>query len=99
MRSVSTRCATIAPIYFGSADLWAALRALAPLLPVFVLTDILLAASRAQRTVGYEVAARSVVEPALLTLSAAGLGLMKYWKATHTRPDVCNEKAAPSWTP
>ena len=68
--------ATIAPIYFGSADLWAALRALAPLLPVFVLTDILLAASRAQRTVGYEVAARSVVEPALLTLSAAGLGLM-----------------------
>jgi tetratricopeptide (TPR) repeat protein len=26
---------------------------------------------------------------------AAGLGLMKYWKATHTRPDVCNEKTPP----
>ena len=68
--------ASLAPIYFGSADLWAALRALAPLLPVFVLTDVLLAASRAQRTVGYEVAARSIVEPALLTLGAAALGLL-----------------------
>ena len=68
--------ASIAPIYVGSADLWAAVRALAPLLPIFVLTDILLAASRAQRRVGYEVAARSIVEPALLTLAAAGLGLM-----------------------
>ncbi|MEO6338612.1 MAG: oligosaccharide flippase family protein, partial [Caulobacteraceae bacterium] len=68
--------ATLAPAYFGSADLWGAVRALAPLLPVFVLTDVMLAASRAQRTVGYEVAARSVVEPALLTLGAAALGLL-----------------------
>ena len=28
-------------------------------------------------------------------LQAERLGLMKYWKATHTRPDVCNEKAPP----
>ena len=27
--------------------------------------------------------------------AAAQLGLMKYWKRSHTRPDVCNEKAAP----
>ena len=26
---------------------------------------------------------------------AAQLGLMKYWKTTHTRPDVCNENAPP----
>ena len=26
---------------------------------------------------------------------AAQLGLMTYWKTTHTRPDVCNEKAPP----
>jgi tetratricopeptide (TPR) repeat protein len=26
---------------------------------------------------------------------AAQLGLMNYWKTTHTRPDVCNEKEAP----
>ena len=26
---------------------------------------------------------------------AAQLGLMRYWKTTHTRPDVCNEKAPP----
>ena len=26
---------------------------------------------------------------------AAQLGLMKYWKTTHTKPDVCNEKAPP----
>lgn len=26
---------------------------------------------------------------------AAQLGLMKYWKTTHARPDVCNEKAPP----
>jgi hypothetical protein len=26
---------------------------------------------------------------------AAQLGLMKYWKTTRTRPDVCNEKAPP----
>lgn len=26
---------------------------------------------------------------------AAELGLMKYWKNTHTRPDVCNEQAPP----
>jgi len=26
---------------------------------------------------------------------AAKLGLMNYWKATHTKPDVCNEKAPP----
>jgi tetratricopeptide (TPR) repeat protein len=26
---------------------------------------------------------------------AAQLGLMKYWKAAHVRPDVCHEKAAP----
>jgi tetratricopeptide (TPR) repeat protein len=26
---------------------------------------------------------------------ATQLGLLKYWTTTHTRPDVCNEKAAP----
>jgi tetratricopeptide (TPR) repeat protein len=26
---------------------------------------------------------------------AQQLGLVKYWKATHTRPDVCNERAQP----
>ena len=26
---------------------------------------------------------------------ATQLGLMKYWKTTRTRPDVCNEKAPP----
>jgi tetratricopeptide (TPR) repeat protein len=26
---------------------------------------------------------------------AEQLGLLKYWKTTHTRPDVCNEKAPP----
>ena len=26
---------------------------------------------------------------------AAQLGLIKYWKATHTRPDACNEKEPP----
>ena len=26
---------------------------------------------------------------------AAQLGLMKYWKATHTRPDACNDKSPP----
>jgi hypothetical protein len=26
---------------------------------------------------------------------AAKLGLMNYWKTSHTRPDVCNEKNAP----
>jgi tetratricopeptide (TPR) repeat protein len=26
---------------------------------------------------------------------AGQLGLMKYWKASHTRPDVCNEEAPP----
>lgn len=26
---------------------------------------------------------------------AAHLGLMKYWKATHTRPDACNDKSPP----
>jgi hypothetical protein len=26
---------------------------------------------------------------------AARLGLMKYWKTTHARPDVCNEEAPP----
>ena len=28
---------------------------------------------------------------------ATKLGLMKYWKTTRTRPDVCNEKTAPSF--
>jgi len=28
---------------------------------------------------------------------ATQLGLMEYWKTTRTRPDVCNEKAAPSF--
>jgi hypothetical protein len=27
--------------------------------------------------------------------AATQLGLMNYWKATHTKPDVCNEKAPP----
>jgi len=26
---------------------------------------------------------------------AAQLGLMKYWKAMHVRPDVCNEATPP----
>ena len=26
---------------------------------------------------------------------ATQLGLLKYWTTTHTRPDVCNEKAPP----
>jgi tetratricopeptide (TPR) repeat protein len=33
-------------------------------------------------------------DPAFPAL-AAKLGLMKYWKTTRTRPDVCNEKAPP----
>lgn len=60
----------------GQPDLWRALGTLAPVLPVFVATDILLAATRAQRAVGYEVAARSLVEPAVLTLGVLTLGLM-----------------------
>lgn len=28
---------------------------------------------------------------------AGQLGLMKYWKATHTRPDVCDEQAPPAF--
>jgi tetratricopeptide (TPR) repeat protein len=28
---------------------------------------------------------------------ATQLGLFKYWKATHTRPDVCDEKAPPAF--
>jgi tetratricopeptide (TPR) repeat protein len=28
---------------------------------------------------------------------AVKLGLMNYWKTTHTRPDVCNEKDSPSF--
>lgn len=59
----------------GQPDLWAALASLAPVLPIFVLTDILLAATRAQRAVGYEVVARSLVEPAVLTLGVLLLGV------------------------
>ena len=25
------------------------------------------------------------------------LGLLKYWKATHSKPDVCDEKAPPAF--
>jgi hypothetical protein len=28
---------------------------------------------------------------------AAQFGLIDYWKTTHTRPDVCNEKDAPAF--
>jgi tetratricopeptide (TPR) repeat protein len=30
-------------------------------------------------------------------LEAERLGLMKYWQTTHTKPDVCNEKAPPAF--
>jgi len=66
----------LVPADLGSAELWSALRAIAPLLPVFVLTDVLLAATRSERAVVYEVTARSLVEPALVTLGAAALGAM-----------------------
>jgi hypothetical protein len=28
---------------------------------------------------------------------ATQFGLFKYWMTTHTRPDVCDEKAAPAF--
>jgi hypothetical protein len=33
-------------------------------------------------------------DPGFPTL-ATELGLMKYWRTTHSRPDVCDEKAPP----
>jgi tetratricopeptide (TPR) repeat protein len=38
----------------------------------------------------------TLADPGFPTL-AAQLGLLKYWTTTHTRPDVCNEKAPPSF--
>jgi hypothetical protein len=38
---------------------------------------------------------RAILNDRRFPAAAAQLGLMKYWKTTHTRPDVCNEKAPP----
>jgi len=37
---------------------------------------------------------RALADPRFPTV-AARLGLMRYWKTSHARPDVCNEAAAP----
>ena len=38
---------------------------------------------------------RATLDDAAFPATATRLGLMKYWKATGTRPDVCNEPASP----
>ena len=38
---------------------------------------------------------RAVLRDPRFTAMAAQLGLMKYWKATHTKPDACGEKDPP----
>ena len=40
---------------------------------------------------------RSVLDDPEFPALAAQIGLMKYWKATRTKPDVCNDKGAPAF--
>ena len=42
-------------------------------------------------------AARGVLDDPDFPAFAQKVGLMKYWKSTHTRPDVCSEKDAPAF--
>jgi len=39
--------------------------------------------------------ARAILSDPGFPAAAAQFGLMNYWKTSHTRPDVCNEKDAP----
>lgn len=58
-----------------TAPLWRMLAFLIPVLPVFVATDLLFAAVRFHRIVGYEVVGRSIVEPLTITAGALAFGL------------------------
>jgi len=58
-----------------NAPMWRMLGALVLILPVFVATDLFFAATRFQRSVGYEVVGRSIVEPLMVTVGALALGL------------------------
>jgi tetratricopeptide (TPR) repeat protein len=40
---------------------------------------------------------RGVLNEASFPALAERVGLMRYWRTTHTRPDVCTEKVAPSF--
>ena len=67
-----------APLIGGAthaAPMWRMLSELVCILPVFVATDLLFAATRFQRAVGYEVLGRSIVEPLMVTGGAFAFGL------------------------
>lgn len=79
--SLSAICALLvwiaAPLLGGALHaqpLWRMLGFLIPALPVFVATDLLFAAARFHRAVGYEVVGRSIIEPLMITTGAWAFG-------------------------
>ncbi|HEY3695287.1 lipopolysaccharide biosynthesis protein [Phenylobacterium sp.] len=58
-----------------AAPMWRMLGVLVRILPVFVAADLLFAATRFQRAVGYEVVGRSIVEPLMVTAGAFAFGM------------------------